>query len=194
MRIISVAQLVAIITVTPFALLAQEAAPPPATAVTPNPPPSTKLEAFRPAAGSVVTMGYNNLGRIGTFGSILGVDVRELRDSRGNTVRGLMVDVYESQYRSERAFIDADEIPELIKGIDAVLEVQSNPTSFALFEVRYTTRDDLILTAYNDQMGKLQYIVQAGNISVARKRVDADDLRKVRGWLVLAQQKLDSVK
>src|SRR5438105_1906550 len=34
----------------------------------------------------------------------------------GAGVRGLLVDVTESEYRQERAFVDADEIGELLKG------------------------------------------------------------------------------
>jgi hypothetical protein len=106
------------------------------------PPPATKLEAFRPDAGTVVTLGYDDLGRVGG----ISVDVWEFRDARGAKVRGLVVEVTESEYRQERAFIDADEITELIKGVDALLQVGTNPTSFKNFEVRYTTRGELQLT------------------------------------------------
>ena len=50
-----------------------------------NPPPATKLEEFKPAAGSIVTVGYDELGKVGG----ISVDVREMRDSKGAAVRGL---------------------------------------------------------------------------------------------------------
>src|SRR5262245_65443573 len=81
-----------------------------------TPPPATKLEGFKPSAGSLVTFGYDELGQ-----GLVSVDVRELRDSKGLIVRGLVVEVIENQYRTERSFVDADEIPELLKGIDALL-------------------------------------------------------------------------
>jgi hypothetical protein len=59
--------------------------------------------------------------------------------AKGEQVRGLVVEVYESHYREGRAFVDADEVPELLKGIDAMLEIESNRTSFKNFEVRYET-------------------------------------------------------
>ena len=64
------------------------------------------------------------------LGSVAGVsvDVREARDGKGSAVRGLLVEVTESQYRKERSFIDSDEISELLKGFDALLEVKANPT------------------------------------------------------------------
>ena len=54
-----------------------------------------------------------------------------------------------AEYREGRAFIDADEIPKLVKGIDALLDVSSNPTSFGNFEVRYSTKGDLQITGFN---------------------------------------------
>lgn len=63
------------------------------------PPPATKMEGFKPAAGSVLVFGYDDPG------SIVGisVDVREMRDTKGSGVRGLLVEVTESQYRKERS-------------------------------------------------------------------------------------------
>lgn len=123
----------------PVALASGQAAAT-AAATTPPPTPATKIEAFKPNAGSIVTLAYDELGVVRG----ISVDVRELRDaSKSTTVRGLLVEVTESQYRTERSFVDADEIPELLRGIDALLEVKSNPTAFQNFEVRYTTKGEL---------------------------------------------------
>jgi len=47
--------------------------------------------------------------------------------------------------------VDADEVGELLKGFDALLEVKANPTQFKNFEVRYTTRGELQLTAFSSR-------------------------------------------
>jgi hypothetical protein len=151
--------------------------------------PATKLEAFEPAAGSVLTLGYSELGTIGS----VSVDVREMRDGRAAAVRGLVVEVKQSQYQSEKAFVDADEIPELLKGIDALLDVHSNPTAFVQFEVRYTTRGKLQITAYNSTGNAIRYAVQAGRITHASTFVDEDGLRKLRGMFEAAQKKLSAL-
>jgi len=153
-------------------------------------PPATKIEAFKPAAGSVVTLGYDELGATGG----VTVDVRELRDasSKGATARGLLVEVIEGQYRKERSFVDADEIPELLRGIDALLDVKSNPTSFKNFEVRYTTRGELRLTAFNSS-NEIKYAVDAGRLVKASRIIDADDMRKLRDMFAAAQSKLTSI-
>lgn len=145
----------------------------------------TKLEAFKPAAGTIVTVGYDELGAV----KGISVDVRELR-AGATTVRGLVVQVTESQYRDERSFVDADEVAELIRGVDALLEVKGNPTSFKNFEVRYTTRGDLQLTAFNSADGSLSYAVRAGRVAGAQRFITAADMQRLRGMLVAAQAKL----
>jgi hypothetical protein len=117
--------------------------------------------------------------------------VREMRDSKGAAVRGLLVDVTESEYRHERSFVDADEITELLKGFDALLEVKANPTQFNNFEIRYTTRGELQLTAFNTDRGGLLYAVKAGRtLGAQRIGLSAADMQKIRGLFDAASQKL----
>jgi hypothetical protein len=149
-------------------------------------PPATKLEAFNPTAGSVVTIGYDDLGRIGYSVS---VNVREHRGA-GASVRGVVVDVLESTYRQERAFIDEDEIAELLAGIDALLEVKTNPTAFKQFEVRYSTRGELQVIAFNTGKGDVRYAIQAGRVVTATHQTNASDLQKLRAMFAAAQAKL----
>ena len=159
-----------------------------AAAAQPAPPPATRLEAFKPAAGSVLTLGYNELGRI----SGVSVDSREMRDSKGGIVRGVVVEVKQSEYREERAFVDADELPELIKGIDALLAVKTNPTSYKNFEVRYTTKGELQITAFNSSRGQIQFAVQTGRTLHAQVFLDEGDIKKLQGMFQAAQQQLSS--
>jgi hypothetical protein len=168
---------------TTLALAQAPVAPAAATAATP-PAPATKVESFRPAAGTLVTIGYNELG---TIGYNVSVDARELSDVRGAKVRGVVVTVIQSQYRTETAMIDADELPELIRGVDALLAVKSNPTRYENFEVRYTTKGELELTAYNSG-NAISYTVQAGRVSAASVAVDEDGLRKLRAMFDAANQ------
>ena len=103
-----------------------------------------------------------------------------MRDAKGSGVRGLLVEVTESQYRKERSFVDADEIPELLKGFDALLEVKANPTPFKSFEVRYTTRGELQLTAFSSANGSILFAVQAGRtLKAQRVGLGAADMQKL---------------
>ena len=105
-------------------------------------------------------------------------------------MRGLVLEITESQYRTERAFVDADEMPELLRGVDALLEVKANPTGFKNFEVRYATKGDLLLIAFNDASGNVRYSVQAGRVTKASKFIDAGDMAKLRAIFAAAADRL----
>lgn len=151
--------------------------------------PATKLDGFQPAVDSVVTLGYEVLGTVG--GGRISVDVREVRDSAGHSARGLTVDVRESQTRHERSYVDADEIPALLKGLDALLDAIVNPTAFKRFEVTYTTRGSLVLLAYSNASGVLEYSVQAGRtVPSTVSRLGAAELHALRAIFDAAHRKL----
>src|SRR4051812_19526727 len=90
-------------------------APQPPVIVGPAPPPATLLEGFRPANGSVLTIGYDDLGDVAN----ISVDVREMRDSSsGARARGVVVTVGNRRGPHEQSYVDEDELPELLKGVD----------------------------------------------------------------------------
>jgi hypothetical protein len=150
------------------------------------------MEAFKPAAGSVVTFGYDDL-ESGVSG--ISVDARGLEDSKGASVKGLLVEITESEYRKERSFVDLDEIPELLKGFDALMQVNANPTQFKNFEVRYSTRGALQLTAFNNSSGKILYAVQVGSFSKAQRLgLSSNQMQSLRNAFDTALQKLNSHK
>ena len=152
--------------------------------------PPTRLEAFTPSAGSVAVLGFENLG--GLPG--IAVEVREWRDGQKSYARGLIVEVTENEFRKERSFIDGDEIGGLLNGIDALLNVASNPTEFKNFEVRYTTRGNLQLSAFNSASGEIVYGIRVGRFATAsRLGLSEMDIRQLRAVIAAAGQKLTSL-
>jgi hypothetical protein len=140
----------------------------------------------------LLRIGYTELGKVGY--NLVSIDVREAKDLKtGTSARGVVAEVTESQYREERAFIDADEIAELLAGIDALLDIKTNPTPFKSFEVHYKTRGSFEVSAYNSDRGEIKYLVQAGQITKASMPIDEKDMRKLREMLVTGQQTLSEV-
>jgi len=163
--------------------------PPPPTIVSPPLAPATAMEAFRAATGAIVTMGYEYLGDIrGVF-----VDVREMRDSQGHRVRGLVVQLAR-QNATEVAFVDADEIAGAIKGIDALLTVAANPTEFRSFDMRFATKGDLVVTASSGIRGNIVYGVEVGRITKARTTMGSGDIQQLRNFFDAGAQKLASLR
>lgn len=170
---------------------AQNAPPPQQAPTTPPPPPATKLEAFQPTAGTLTTKGYNEISPRPALG--LDVYAQELRNIKGQVARGLTVDVTQSEYRQGISFVDADEIPELLKGIDALLAIVANPTSFKNYEVRYRTRGELELVAFNSgNAPDPSFAIYAGRVSQARKFINRDTMIKFRAAIAAAEAVLNS--
>ena len=151
--------------------------------------PLTKLEAFKPAAGTVFTLGYNEMGSVEYIGRV-SVDARELRDQKGDSARGVLIEVTESQYRKERTFIDQEELPELLRGFDALLGIEANPTKFRNFETHYNTKGEFQIGAFNNSANQIQFAVKAGRIVAANAYLKEPDMRKLRTIIEAAEAAL----
>ena len=151
--------------------------------------PPTKLEAFQPPVGSVFTIAYDDLGVVGSAR----VELREVRDGGGKPVRGLIVEVTESD-GTVRSYVDADEIAGLLRGCDALLEVGANPTPFRIYEARYATRGSLVLAAStNDDKGTL-FSVTVGRFRTARtNNLTLSQMGQLRSVFAAAAETLASL-
>ena len=174
--------------------------------VSPPLPPATLIEGFRAPVGAVVTVGYEVLGEVAE----ISVDARELRDSTGGRVRGVVVEVTEDekapqqsaprqsaprQIASQQAYIDIDELPDLLRGIDDLLTVTENPTQFRNFQMYYATRGDLELTAASSRNRGVVYSVQVGRLAKARREgLTAGELERFRTLIEAASQRLATIR
>lgn len=151
----------------------------------------TRMENFAPLAGSVVVFGYDLLGEVAG----VSLEVREILDDKGGRAKGALVTVKQDQYQTQNSFIDEDELPELIKGFDAILSVKQNPTSFKFFEVKYTPRGEFQLIAFNNQNGFLVYGVKAGRGGGAQVfNLQAQHIQRIKDLFEKAETKLNSLK
>jgi hypothetical protein len=169
-------------------LAAQGAAPPPQPIVLPAPlPPATIMEAFQYPVGTLFTVGYEDLGEVAG----ISVEVREMRDARGGRVRGVVVEITTGQSAREQSLIDADELPALLKGFDAMLEIRANPTQFRNFETRFATKGELILSANSSRNRGVLYAVEAGRLGKARRGgLTGGEMHQLRILFEAASQKL----
>jgi hypothetical protein len=158
------------------------------------PPPTTKLEGFAPGSGSLLVKGYDEIGSA-AYG--VSVDAQERTNGERARVSGLLVEIKEigtsRLEREGRAFVDSDEIPELLKGLDALLAVGANPTQFKNFEIQYTTRGGLELIAFNNDKNEISYAVKAGKTLGATRYLKKEEMLKLKGLFESAVQKLNAV-
>jgi hypothetical protein len=150
----------------------------------PWPPPPTKLEAFQPPVGSVFTVAHEDMGNI----SGISVELREVRDSAGKPIRGLIV-----TSGTERSFVDADEIAALLRACQALLDVNGNPTQLKTYEARYGTRGSLELTAATTDRRGVVYSVKVGRFRTAGSSLTSSQMGQLRDIFAAAAEKLASL-
>src|SRR5687768_1754137 len=158
--------------------------------VQPAPLPATKLELFQPDAGAIVTVGHEVLGAIAR--ARVFVEVRDMRDTKGNMAGGASLHIIESGARDERAFIDVDELPGVLRSFEALLKYSANPTTFKRFEARFTTRGNLSFVAYSNTTGAIEYALQVNKVPLATiSNIESGDMLKLHALLEQALQKLN---
>lgn len=166
-------------------------APPAPIILGPPPPPATALEAFRAEPGEILTTSYEDLGDVaGVF-----VEAREMRDTQGSRVRGVVVTIADRQGDAQQAYIDADELPALMKGFDALLNITVNPSGeFRNFDMRYVTKGELVLSASSTRQRGVVYGVETGRVLRSRRTLNGGEFHLLRTLVEAAQQKLATLR
>ena len=166
------------------------AAPPAPIIIGPPPPPATALEAFQAEPGGILTTSYEELGDVD---GVL-VEAREMKNSRGDRARGIVVTILDRQDRTVeplQAYIDPDEFNGLIHGFDALLAITVNPNGeFRNFDMRYATRGELVLTASSTRQRGVVYGVEVGRMLRTRRSLNGGEFHQLRTLVEAAQQKL----
>ncbi len=158
----------------------------------------TQLEAFSMQTGVVIVKGFSELGAISEMGKITVTCVEITNVSTGTKHLGVAIDVEESGRleRSDRSFIDYDEIESLLKGIDYISKVTSNATKLQNFEAIYKTKGDFAVTLFSSSFDKggTGVAVKSGYIGAVTAFISTDKLAEFRALIVQAKEQLDSIK
>ena len=183
----------AILLAVPAAAQPPAQAPPPQEPIIlgPPPPPATALEGFGVPPGAVLMTAYEDLGEVdGVF-----VEAREMRDDRSRRVRGIVVTIAGRQPNPEQSYVDPDEFVELLKGFDTLLAITTSPSGqFRNFDMRYSTRGELVLTASSTRQRGVVYGVEVGRVLRARRTLNGGEFHQIRTLVEAAQQKLATLR
>jgi hypothetical protein len=147
----------------------------------------TKLEEFSSKTGVVTLVEYTSGTKHSVLGGSFEIQKRKVGSvSRPGSVKGVQVIVNRDRY-SGTAFIDLDEINDLIEGIEYVMTVTNKITDLKNFEAKFTTVGGLSLTVFNRNDGSLSSSLQAGSYTVFPKVTELssllEDLRSARDTL-----------
>lgn len=159
--------------------------------------PKTKIEAFEAQSGSVLIRGFSQIGQLkGAYGGTVTVQSIEFTlAASGKKEYGISIDVGESGTleRSNRSFIDYDEIDPLLKGIDYVAKVDGSATKLANFQADYRTRGDFRVSTFSSPKG-IMTSVESGSIGSTSIFLTTSALGQFREIISNAKAKLDSIK
>ena len=109
---------------------------------------------------------------------------------------GIVIEVTEGGRleRSNRSFIDYDEIDPLLSGIDYIATVKPDATKLSNFEATYKTKGDLAVTTFSSSSGKIEATVKSGSIGAADAYISLQQLNQLSMAIQQAKSILDSLK
>jgi hypothetical protein len=159
--------------------------------------PKTKLEAFEAQEGAVLIRGFTQIGDLrGAYGGLIAVKSQEFTNATtGRKEYGITIDVKETGRleREDRAFIDYEEIPSLIKGIDYISKVDKCSTKLDNYQADYRTKGDFQISKFSAS-GEDMFSVSSGRIGRTSVYLKSTDMTKFRDLIGRAKAKLDSIK
>jgi len=125
------------------------------------------------------------------------IDAVEMR-MLGTTVRakGIVVVLRENPERLEdnRAFVDYQDIDELVKAIDTLAAVDESSTKLVGFEAHYRTVGDLELRVFRQTQRGTAVTLQTGICNHATQSISLDELAKVKALILEAKGRLDQLR
>ena len=153
---------------------------------------------FAAQSGVVIVRGFSRLGDVrGAYGSTITVEIQEYRNAAtGDSEHGISVEVRESG-RSERvhtSYVDFDELPALIEGLEYLGRVEKTATAQTDFQADYRTRDDLVVSAYSAENRGTRVAVSSGALEPVRAHLTFSDLVELRTLVQKAYAALEELR
>ena len=157
--------------------------------------PRTKLEEFEDRRGLIIK-GFTRINTIDVRGvRIDAIDMRDLQNVNGGFrgAKGLVIVLREGGDRpnENRAFIDYDEIDNLLNAIDVVSRVDETATKLPGFEARYRTLGDFEISVFRQTRSGAAVTLRTGICDDATVTMTLDDLAKVKAMIQEGKTRLD---
>jgi hypothetical protein len=96
--------------------------------------------------------------------------------------------------RDNTSYIDYDEIPALLKGIDYIAKINKSVTKLDNFQADYKTKGDLRIATFSRDSEEIMVAVTSGTIGSTSVYLKIADLENVRELIASAKSRLDAIK
>lgn len=163
---------------------------------TSQPDAKTKIEMLQRQTGSVIIKEYSVIGTTKGMGTVVVNCMVLTNASTGSKSKGILIEVTESGRfeKSDRSFIDYDEIDPLIAGIDYISKADTSIADLDNFEAIYKTKGDFSIVTFSSTSGKIDVAVKSGIIGSSTAFFSIDQLNELRNLISVAKQRLDSLE
>lgn len=163
------------------------------------PTPKTKLEAFEAQSGAVIIRGFSKIGELpGVYGGAVTVQSKEFMNATtAKREFGVTLEVKETSRleRDNTSYVDYDEIPSLLRGIDYIGKIDKSITKLDNFQADYRTKGDLHVSTFSRSgSGEVMVAVTSGTIGATSVYLKIADLGKLRELIASAKARLDAIK
>ena len=158
--------------------------------------PRTKLEALDERYNAVIVKGFSRMTTVDVRG--VRIDAVEMRDvgSVVSRAKGIVVVLREGgEHPSDnRAYVDYDEIDQLLNAIDTIARADETLTKLAGFEAKYKTLGDLEIDVFRQTRSGTAVVLTTGICDRAAQTLTLDDLAKVKALIQEAKVRLDDIR
>jgi len=154
------------------------------------PGPRTRLEAITGSSGAVLVRQYTEVGLLG-HGAISVAAIMVTNVTSETETKGLLISPSEGTGGMRNAYVDYDEIPGLLSGIDYLASVDLATLKLANFAASYQTRGNLNVTVYSDVESKKAFI-STGRLSSDTQHLDLQELAHFRELITVVKNILDN--
>lgn len=165
--------------------------------------PRTRLEMIDRLQSAVIIKGFTRITTVEVRGvRVDAVDMRQLRGGRDSRFKGVVVSLREGQPVGDnrerifesRAFIDYEELDDLLNAIEVMSRVDETATKLAGFEARYRTLGDLEIGVFRQTRSGNAVMLSTGICDRVTATLSLDELAKVKALIQEAKSRLDEIR
>ncbi len=173
----------------------------PASASAQVPPPEclsprSRLEALAVLQGAVVIRGSARIGAVrGESGAFVFVTAKEFTNAgTGERVHGIGVELRPPDHAAppRPSYVDLDEIPALLSGLERLRALQRSATALDELEADYRTRGGLVVTMFDTAVGPKATV--ACGCGGGSTDLELSDFLRFRQLLLSAFDRLKSIR
>lgn len=159
--------------------------------------PATKLEELTNIKGSILIKSFEKIGTLNAkYSSQVKVMIYEFSDEKSkNKTYGLAIEVEtgDKYNNSASSYIDFDEIPSLIKGLEFISGIQKNPANLKNYEAKYETRGGFEVINFNSSEG-IKAVIKAGRYNTKNAFIELKDLHTFKVMIEDSYKMLQQLK